>query len=600
MSAATLSLLILGVAVALFVWDRLPVEIVAVGCALTLLFAGLIDTPTAFSGFGDPVIVFIAAMFVVGEGLEASGVTAWISDALSRVAGRTYRRLLVTVMALAAAVSAVITVTGSAAALLPVTVAVARAARLRPSRVLIPLAFAASAGSLLTMSGSPVNVIVHEASLANGGGGFSFLEFGLIGVPAVAATTLVCVLFGRRLLPKRTPTEAPVDFTDYVPTLVDHWAVDYRVWRLTLPAGAPAVGTVADAVSGDSGVQVIGAQAASGRVKSAQDGMSVGDSIVVGGDPHAVMALADHRRLTLAQVVDVRDDELINPTAGVAEVVIPPRSEWLGYEVFPGMVGWNGLTVLAVRRRNADRGPRVTALEPGDMLLVHGQWEAIDGLDSHDMLVVESADDVRRQTVPFGPTAPWAIGILAVMVVLLAVGAMPPSVVAVLAAGAMVLTGVVRLERAYRAIPWQTVILIAALIPLSEAISSSGAADAIAKPIVDAVGDANPVLILAILFLLTATLGQFISNVATVLIVVPIALSTAAETGLSVQPILMTVAVAGAAALLTPIATPANLIVMNPGGYRFGDYWRLGLAVMLTWLVLALLLIPLFWPLNGH
>ncbi len=599
MSAATLSLLILAVAVVLFVWNRLPVEIVAVGCALTLLFAGLIDVQTAFSGFGDPVIVFIAAMFIVGEGLEASGVTAWISDTLSRVGGSTYRRLLVTVMGLAALVSAVITVTGSAAALLPVTVAVARSARLRPSRVLIPLAFAASAGSLLTMSGSPVNVIVHEASLGGDGGGFGYLEFGLIGVPAVAATILVCVLFGRLLVPDRTPTEAPVDFTDYVPTLVEHWGADYRVWRLTVAAGAPAVGAQAGDVLGESGVRLIAAQTASGRLANSDQPLGVGDSIVVDGDGRAVAALAAEQRLTLTQVVDVSDGDLINRTAGVAEVVIPPRSEWLECPVFPGMLGWNGLTVLAVRRRNADRGPRVTTLEPGDMLLMHGQWDAIDGLDSHDMLVVESADDVRRQTVPLGPTASRAIGILAVMVILLAIGVMPAAVVAVLAAGAMVLARVVRLERAYRAIPWQTVILIAALIPLSDAISSSGAADAIARPIVDAVGDANPVLILAILFLLTATLGQFISNVATVLIVVPIALSTAAETGLSVQPILMTVAVAGAAALLTPIATPANLIVMNPGGYRFGDYWRLGLAVMLTWLVLALLLIPLFWPLTG-
>ena len=211
----------------------------------------------------------------------------------------------------------------------------------------------------------------------------------------------------------------------------------------------------------------------------------------------------------------------------------------------------------------------------------------------------ESADAVRRQTVPLGPTAPWALVILAAMVVLLASGLFAPAVTAVLAAGAMVVTRVVRLERAYRAIPWQTLILIGGLIPLSAAITSSGAADAIAAPIADVVGGVHPLLVLGVLFVLTAVLGQCISNVATVLIVIPIALSTAEATGLSVQPVLMTVAVAGAAALLTPIATPANLIVMNPGGYRFGDYWRLGGVVMVTWLVLALVLIPVFWPLRG-
>lgn len=595
MSPATLSLVILGVAIALFVWNRLPVEIVAVGCALTLLFTGLIDAQTVFSGFGDPVIVFIAALFVISEGLEASGVTAWISGILSRIGGRTYGRLLVTVMALAAVVSAVITVTGAVAALLPVTVAVARSARIRSSRVLIPLAFASSAGSLLTLSGSPVNVIVHEASLAEGGGGFNYLEFGLIGVPLVAATLLLCIVFGPRLLPDRTPAIAPADFSGYMPTLAQHWAADYRVWRLT----PPPTTAVAVEPAGSGGVTLIAAQTASGRVVATDHKLAAGDSLVVGGEGQAVSAFARARQLTVAEVVDVRDSNLINRDEGVAEVVIPPRSEWLESRVFPGMTGWNGLTVLAVRRRNSDRGPRITGLETGDTLLLHGRWDAIDGLDNHDVLVVESADEVRRQTVPLSPTAPRAIGILIAMVVLLATGVMMPAVVTVLAAGAMVLAGVVRLERAYRAIPWQTVILIGALIPLSAAISSSGAADAIARPIVDGVGDANPVLILVILFLLTAVLGQFISNVATVLIVIPIALSAAAETGLSVQPILMTVAVAGAAALLTPIATPANLIVMNPGGYRFGDYWRLGLAVMATWLALAMVIIPLVWPLTG-
>jgi Na+/H+ antiporter NhaD/arsenite permease-like protein len=172
MSDATLSLVILSVAVVLFIWNRLPVEAVAIGVALMLYFTGLVDTRTLFSGFGDAVIVFIAALFVVSEGLEESGVTAWVSGTLARFAGRTYTRLLVAVMALGALLSAVITVNGAAAALVPVTVAVARRARILPSRVLIPLAYGCSAGALLTLGGSPVNVIVHDASRDNGGPGF--------------------------------------------------------------------------------------------------------------------------------------------------------------------------------------------------------------------------------------------------------------------------------------------------------------------------------------------------------------------------------------------------------------------------------------------
>lgn len=598
MSAAALSLVILTITIALFIWNRLPVELVAVGCALTLYFAGLVDGATVFSGFGDPVIVFIAALFIVSEGLEASGVTAWITTRLSQLGSGTYRRLLVTVMALGALISAVITVNGAAAALLPVTVSLARRAVVAPSRLLVPLAFACSAGALLTLTGSPVNVIVHDASNAAGADGFGFFEFALIGVPLVLATLGICTLFGARLLPDRTPAHAPDDLTEYRHTVAGHWATGYRLWRMTVPRDAPAGNVLVPGLATDAGLVLVGAQTDSGRIVDEGHLLESGDSLVVEGQPAAVRAFSEAHGLAADEVARVGHDDIINHEFGVAEVVIPPRSEWLERRVFPGMVGPDGLTVLSVRRRNADRGTQVTEIAPGDMLLVQGRWTAIGRLDERDVLVVESAEAVRRQTVALGPKAPVAIVILLAMVAVLAAGLMPAAIVAVLAAGAMALTRVVRLERCYRAIPWQTLILIGGLIPLSAAISSSGAAEAIARPIVNATSASDPIVVLGILFVLTAALGQFISNVATVLVVIPIAVSIAADTGLSVQPVLMTVAVAGAAALLTPIATPANLIVMNPGGYRFGDYWRLGSVVMATWMVLALLLIPVFWPLH--
>jgi Na+/H+ antiporter NhaD/arsenite permease-like protein len=211
MSDATLSLVIVGVAVALFIWNRIPLEAVAIGTALMLYFTGLVDAGTLFRGFGDAVIVFIASLFVVSEGLEASGVTAWVSGTLARIAGRAYVRLLVTVMAVGAVISAVITVNGAAAALVPVTVAVARRAWILPSRVLIPLAFGCSAGALLTLGGSPVNVIIDEASHESGGPGFGYFEFALVGVPLVLVTIAVAALFARRLLPERVSTKLPTD-----------------------------------------------------------------------------------------------------------------------------------------------------------------------------------------------------------------------------------------------------------------------------------------------------------------------------------------------------------------------------------------------------
>jgi di/tricarboxylate transporter len=609
MSDATLSLVIVGVAVALFIWNRIPVEAVAIGTALMLYFTGLVDAGTLFRGFGDAVIVFIASLFVVSEGLEASGVTAWVSGTLARIAGRAYVRLLVTVMAIGAVISAVITVNGAAAALVPVTVAVARRARILPSRVLIPLAFGCSAGALLTLGGSPVNVIIDEASHENGGPGFGYFEFALVGVPLVLVTIAVAALFARRLLPERVSTKLPTDFGNYLPRIVEHWGLDRRLYRLTVGEQSAAVSMpVRDLVADDAGgstaqqssghgLALVATQTHGDRIADDHHRLEPGDVLVVKGDDTVIAEFADRAGCSVDGVPTGSYENLVGRDAGLAEMMIPPRSDWLGEKVFPGF-SWDGLVVLSVHRRNADVGARVVEFSQGDTILVHGPWSAIDRLAASGMLVVDSAEDVRRQTVAMDHSAPRALAVLAVLIGLLAVGIVPPAVAGLLAALAMVLLRVVRTEQAYRAIPWQTIILIGALIPLSTAIQTSGAADEIAGPIVDLVRDRGPYLLLIVLFVLTALLGQFISNVATVLVVIPIAVAAATDSGISVQAVLMLVAVAGAASLLTPIATPANMIVLNPGGYRFGDYWRLGAVTMVAWFVVAMVMIPFCWPLR--
>jgi di/tricarboxylate transporter len=289
---------------------------------------------------------------------------------------------------------------------------------------------------------------------------------------------------------------------------------------------------------------------------------------------------------------------LISREVGVAELVVPPRSPLVGETMFPGMARGTDLVVLTIRRLGKELEAKPTLIAEGDSLLVHGSWDAVDELVEHrDVLVVNSPDLIRRQTVPLGAKAGTAIAILSAMIVLLAADLVPPAVAGLGAATAMVLFGVISSGQAYRAVSWQVVVLIGGLIPLSTAIETSGAAELIAERLIAVVGNGHPLLILVALFLLTATLGQFISNTATVLIVIPIALAAAQESAVSPLPILMTVAVAGAAAFLTPVATPANMMVFGPGGYRFGDYWRLGLPLLLSWLVIALLIIPRVWPL---
>ena len=517
MSDETITYLVLAAVVAVFVWDRLPVAVVAVGVALSLWATGVLDLEQALAGFGDPTVLFIAALFVVSEALDATGVTSWAGRQLVARAGESRTRVLVLMMLLCAGLTALITVNGSVAALVPVVVLMAVRLRRAPSQLLMPLAFAGHAGSLLVLTASPVNVIVSEASDDAGVGRIGYFDFALVGIPLLAGTIAIVVLLGERLLPHRTPRSMPPDFSSHARTLVHQYGLD---------------------------------------------------------EPQAL--------LTRAQ--------------GAAEVVLPPRSGLVGQTAYPGMITDSGdLVVLAVQRKGEDL-PGETILEVGDTLLLQGTWGALDEhLGDPDVLVVDAPESVRRQAVPLGPGARRALLVLAGMVALLATGAVPPAVAGLLAAGAIVVMGVLSIEQAYRGIGWTTVILVAGMIPLSTAMTQSGAAQRLADGLVDLLGDAGPRALLLGLVVLVLVLGQLISNTATALIVIPIAISAAAELDVSAKPLLVAVAVAAAAAFMTPVATPANLMVMEPGGYRFGDYWKLGLPLLALFGAVAVLLVPVIW-----
>jgi di/tricarboxylate transporter len=515
-SDSTVTFLILIAVVVVFVLDRLPVAVVAIGTALALWATGVLDLNQALAGFGDPSVIFIASLFVVSESLDATGVTAWAGQQLTERVGESRARLLVMTLLLAAALTALISVNGAVAALLPVGVVTALRLHRSPAELLLPLAFGAHAGSLLTLSGSPVNVIASELSHDAGAGSFGYFSFALVGLPLVAGTIAIVVLFGERLLPRRTPRAGSRDFSQHARTLVDQYGLDH-------------------------------------------------------------------------------DAELLTRSYGVAEIVIPPRSQLVGDTAFPGMVTESGdLVVLAVQRRGEElAGESVLAV--GDTLLLQGTWGALEErLDDPEVVVVDEPELIRRQ-IPLGPGATRALVVLVAMVLLLATGAVPPAVAGLLAAGAIVVGRVLTVEQAYRGVSWTTVVLVGGMFPLATAMTQTGAAAKLAGRLVDIVGDSTPYALLLGLFVLTAVLGQLISNTATALIVIPVALQAAQDLDVSARPVVMCVTVSAAAALLTPVATPANLMVMEPGGYRFSDYWKLGLPLLALYGAVAVGLVPVLW-----
>jgi di/tricarboxylate transporter len=599
MSDIAVIALIVVAAVALFVWNRLPVVVVAVGIGLSLYATGILTLHQALAGYGDPAVMFIATLFVVSAALDRTGVTAWAGRALIAGAGEDSRaRLLVLTGLLVAGLTALISVNGAVAALLPVVVVMAVRLRRAPSQLLMPLVFSAHAGSLLALTGTPVNVLVAEAAADAGLRPFGFFEFTIVGIPLLAGTLAIIVLIGHRVLPERGGPAMQADFSRHARTLVEQYGLSATLFRMRLRGSSPLVGQAPAPSYGE--LRLVAAQEGGTGERLRRPLLAEGDHLLVSGEAEAAAAFAaaNHLAFRPEDAASEVEETLFNRNSGLAEVMIPPRSAMIGATVFPGMVTESGdLVVIAVQRQGEAIGEgQGVELRAGDTLLLQGTWRALDlRLADPQVLVVNSPEMVRRQAVTLGAGAKQAVLVLLGMVVLLATGLVPAAIAGVLAAGALVLAGVMTVEQSYRAIDWTTVILVAALMPLSAAMEQTGAARLMAEGLVATVGGAGPHALLAGLFVLSAVLGQLISNTATALIVIPISVAAAQGLGVSPLPVLMSVAVAAAAAFLTPIATPTNLMVMRPGGYAFGDYWKLGLPLMAWFFVVSVFLVPLVW-----
>ena len=599
--AATVYLILAG-AVGLFAWNRLPVELVAVGTALCLAATGVLSTDQALAGFGDTTVIFIATLFVVSTALDSTGVTTWAGQQLIRLAGDNPKRLLLFTMLLSALLTSIISVNGAVAALIPMVVVIAVRLALPTSQLMMPLAFAAHAGSMLALTGTPVNVLVSEAANDAGTGHFGFFEFALIGVPLLAIVVVVTLLLGSRLLPNRTPNSLPPDLSQHARTLGATYLNARDVYRFDVPESSPAVGhSIEDAEDHlPDHVEIVGMEINDGAAVEDMGEVQPGDVIIVRGDPEVVESVALDLGLKARPKPFEADPALVTKRLGVVEFVVPPRSAMIGESVFPGMVTESGdLVVLAIQRGGRDSGPKAVELAAGDVLLVQGEWEALEreAYTDQEVLAVHSPEHLRAQAVPLGPKSRETIAVTVVMVILLATGAVPAAVAGLLACVALIGLGVLSTTQAYRGISWSTVLLVGGMIPVSTAMQVSGAADDAAQLLVDLTSGHDPKLFLLGIFLLSAVVGSVISNTATALILIPIAIAASRELGVALEPALMAVGVSTSAAFLLPITTPANLMVMGPGGYRFGDYWKFGLPMLVLYGLMVVFYIPLIWPL---
>lgn len=631
-----LTFLILFVTIALFIHGRLRSDLVAVMSMLALFLTGVLTSDQIVAGFSNSTVLLIAALFVVGEGLSRTGITAWLGSILSRLASGSERRLLVVMMIGTAGVSAFISNTGTVATLLPTVIAAAWRIGGNPSQYLMSLAFVTNAGGLLTLTSTPPNIVVTDLLRSAGHRPFGFFEFAYIGLPLVATTILYLYFIGRRLLPKRDAGRPPEDLNQTVGDLAESFGLDERLYALSVPEDSPLAGkTLRESALGrDYRVTVVRAAPARPagpheaesptarlrrlrgqmrdqlfRPRSIDEPLPGPESVINGGTrllakgrPELVEKAAADFGLGLRPVTgdgEVLSAALLSSEVGIAEVLLTVRSQYIGRSLTEMRFADKfRVQVLGIWRGDRKLLMATEPLQFGDALLVRGRWEDIDLLanEPRNFVVVGSPEALSRQVVELTPRSAFAVLALAAMVVMMATGIVPTVIAAFITAVAMVLAGCLNVEQAYRSIGWQSVVLIAAMIPMSTALEVTGGTQLIAGVLVETLGAMGPLVVLAGVFLVTTAFGQAISNTATAILIAPIALSTAEALGVSPHPLMMAVAVAASASFMTPIGTTTNLMVYTPGGYRFTDYFKVGAPLTLLFLILTLVLVPLIWP----
>jgi di/tricarboxylate transporter len=462
----------------------------------------------------------------------------------------------------------------------------------------MPLAFAANTGGLLTLTGTPPNIVVAQTLEQSGLRPFGFFEFALIGAPLLVAGVVYMAFVGRRLLPSQSADQKPVDVAADLAELASSYSLGEQQFRLRIRANSSLIGkTMVETALGPTyGAPVLRIE---GRDISPDEVLRRDDVLVVRAPDEIIDQLMHELGLSLLPPAE-EPGQLVSKEVGLVEVMPTPRSEYLGRRMTLGQISERfGVQLLAVRRHGEPVIDRELTLEFGDSLLMRGTWAAIGEMqrERRNFIVVGTPEAMANEVMGLRPRAGVAVAALAGMVLLMVTGVVPTVIAALLAAVAMILGGCLTSREAYRSISWSSVVLIAAMIPMGKALETTGGASLVAEGLVNTLGDLSPVAIMAGIFLLTTGFSQVINNTATAVLVAPIVIKAAVDLGVSPHPLLMIVAIAASTAFLTPIGTTTNILVFSPGGYRFTDYVKVGLPLMLIFLAVSLVLVPRIWPL---
>ena len=607
-------LVILTITIGLFVWGKYSPDVIALVSMLSLFLCGILNLSETLSGFSNPTVVMIASLFIIGEGLSQTGWTALAGKKLIELAGKSVPKLLVIITLGSGVLSGFVSNTGTVATLLPATISSAWSIGTMPSKILIPVAFGSNTGGLLTLTGTPPNIIANNALIDAGFEGFSFFEFGLIGLPLLIIAIVYFRYVGFKLLPKNKTNNKPINIDSTLHEWIEAYQIEDNYYRLRVRSVSPLINTKLSDwnLENKYRINVIRLKRRHpNRLKGTQPFIEIPendtdlryhDIITVKGTTEDINEIMIKFRLGLLPKESAKTElrtNLINQEVGMSEVIVTPKSRLVGREIkLQDYFKRYDIQLLATSRHKKPYLEDKITVNAGDSFIIRGPWENIEKLkDQHkNIVVVGSPEEMLKDVDELTPKSYIALGALILMIIMLVVKVVPGAIAALISAGIVLFTGCVPFAKAYKSISWTSVVMIAAMIPMGLAIQKTGAAEMISNSLISFLGKDNPTLLLAGIFILTTTFSQFINNSATAVLMAPIVLLAASTIGISPEPLLITVAISASTAFLTPIGTTTNAMVMSSGNYKFMDYLKVGFPLLILFIITTLLLVPIIWP----
>ncbi|MFA6654128.1 MAG: SLC13 family permease [Candidatus Delongbacteria bacterium] len=574
----------------LFVWGKIRHDLVALSALFLLVILRVVDPASSFEGFGHPAVITVAAVLIIGKGLEFSGLVDLIGKWVSKVGDNFI--LQVSVLSLIVAVaSAFMNNVGALAIMMPVAIQMAKKTKNSPSKILMPIAFASLLGGMMTLIGTPPNIIISSFRAEEQGTPFGMFDFMPVGLFVMLGGVAFVSLIGWRILPKRAGGKSDQELFD----------VDDYMTEAVAEKDCKIIGKSIKEIYelSEAEIQILGLIRSNKRIHapSRNEIILENDGLIIESDADELKIFINDTKLKLVGDKKLRTDAEGSKNVHIAEAVITSNSRLPGRKVKDiRLRSRYGINLLAIARKDSRISQKLDSvtLKTGDVLLLQGLESSLnDVINLLGCLPLAS----RGLRIGYQTKIPLALGIFILSILAVVFGFLPVQVSFSIAAFLMVLSGIIPLREIYESVDWPVIVLLGAMIPVGAALESSGGAQIIADSVYSLRESVPGWGLLAIVLVATMFLSDLINNAATVVLMAPVAIGIANSTGYSIDPFLMAVAIGGSSAFLTPIGHQSNTLVMAPGGYKFSDYWKMGLPLEVIIVAVGMPLILFFWPL---